>query len=101
MADILINGLELPTDGHCYLGIFSDGEIRKWDNFRREFVDTEATAIELPSHGRLVDADILQAMLSKWEEDARGRDNIELAYAYKTVREIIDDRDCVVEASNG
>ena len=96
--DVLIKGLALPTGGGSYhLTINSIGNVIKAERIGYHAY----TAIELPPHGRLIDAEKLQAVLYKWEEDARGRDNIELAYAYKTVREIIDDRDCVVEANNG
>ena len=68
MADILIKGMKLTEEGHCFLEIFSDGEVKKWDNFPRKFVDTEAIAIELPPHGRLVDID---KMIS---DSRKGRD---------------------------
>ena len=59
MADILIKGMELPKEGHYFLEVFYDGEIRRCSNPLEGFSNTEATAIELPPHGRLVDADVL------------------------------------------
>ena len=55
--DILIRNMEMPKEGHYYLEVFFDGEIRKCTNPLEGFVNTDATAIELPPHGRLVNLD--------------------------------------------
>ena len=100
MADLLINGLPLPKKGEAILAfIFPSGRVDyKYD---AEMATHRTTAIELSSHGRLIDAEKLQAVLLEWEELARCGGNFEFVNIYKTVREIIDDRDCVVGASNG
>lgn len=58
MADVLIKNMEMPKEGcHHTLSIYSDGsvEIGRRNNYR---------AIELPPHGRLIDAD---AEIKAWE----------------------------------
>ena len=63
MADILIKGMEMPKEGHYYLEIFCDGEIRRLDNISEGFRDTEATAVALPPHGRLISDTDVKALL--------------------------------------
>lgn len=56
MADILIKGMELPKEGNVYLIIGEDGVVSEKIGSMYH-VTTEA--IELPTHGRLIDADRL------------------------------------------
>lgn len=57
---IYFHGAEMPKDGN-HLVIFSDGEVwRDWERPKKI-----GTAIELPPHGRLIDADAFLAKLKK------------------------------------
>lgn len=60
MADILIKGLELPTEERISLSIYPNGIVVNHSTLKIE--KNRTTAIELPHHGRLVD-----------EEDLRNR----------------------------
>lgn len=59
--DVLIKGMEIPTKVNhpLFIRISSDGHIAKGDFLKGGFIETEAKAIELPPHGRLIDADKL------------------------------------------
>ena len=59
MADILIKGMEMSKgDIPLVLIIMSDGTVEEIDD-SDEINATDAKAIELPPHGRLIDADEL------------------------------------------
>ena len=62
MAEILITGMEMPKEVNhpLYIRILSDGHIAKWDSLNGRFIETEATAQELPTHGRLIDANFFK-----------------------------------------
>ena len=63
MSDLLIKGLGLPKEGcHHTLSIYDDGsvEIGSKNSYR---------AVELPPHGRLIDADKLREALLSDEDD--------------------------------
>lgn len=56
MSDVLIKNIEMPKETQCCYTIFPNGKvIVHWDGK----VLGEAKAIELPPHGRLIDADRL------------------------------------------
>lgn len=55
MADILIKGLELPTEERISLSIYPNGIVVNHSTLKVEKSRTKA--IELPPHGRLIDAD--------------------------------------------
>ena len=50
---VYIQGMEMPKDGVKHLCVYSDGTV--FDTM--EFQGPLAKAIELPPHGRLIDAD--------------------------------------------
>ena len=87
MADILIKGMELPKDGcHHTLSIYADGsvEIGRKNNYK---------AIEVPTHGRLIDAEELKNLIV-WA--ATCNNGLTLSYILK----LIDDASTtVLEAS--
>ena len=63
MADILIRGLSLPESGFLNIEIAADGSIwKKFDGL------LDATAIELPEHGDLIDRDALPKERVEWED---------------------------------
>lgn len=55
MSDILIRGIEMPTEEQSVItiNIYSDGIVTCYDD------DVERKAIPVPEHGRLIDADAL------------------------------------------
>lgn len=54
MSDVLIKNIEMPKETQCCYTIFPNGKvIVHWDGK----VLGEATAIELPPHGQLIDRD--------------------------------------------
>lgn len=57
MADILIKNMELPTEERIQLSIYPDGTVVNHSTFKVE--KNRTTAIELPEHGRLIDADVI------------------------------------------
>ena len=92
MADILIKGLDLPKDGHYYLEVFTDGEIRRCDNVAEGVVNTDSEAIELPSVGRWIDGQELKAFLKRKMCDVRcaeGKMNCDVCVV-STLFEVID-----------
>lgn len=52
---ILIKGMDMPKYGNVYIRIAPNGEVYVYDVYPTELHD----AIEIPKHGRLIDADKL------------------------------------------
>lgn len=63
MAGIYIPGVELPKEGH-WLIITHDGEVQYVD-FTNPYRVLPEKAMEVPNHGKLVDADVLADRLEK------------------------------------
>lgn len=63
MADVLIKGIEMPKEGRLVLAICPNGSLYRY--FGKDGVEKAQEAllhcevIELPEHGRLIDADEL------------------------------------------
>jgi len=57
--DVLIKGLALPKKGESCINlkIYSDGTVYEIGMYSGEIIPNKAKAIELPPHGRLIDAD--------------------------------------------
>ena len=57
--DILIKDLAIPEDGayDYHLTIRSDGKVEGWQQVGQRIVRIHSWAVEVPPHGRLVDAD--------------------------------------------
>lgn len=85
MAEILIKGMEMPKDisNPLHISIFSNGSV--WITHEGK---TEATAQELPPHGRLIDAD---ALIDKVLDDGQPR--------YCSMVKMIQNAPTVLEAS--
>lgn len=68
--DILIKNMTLPKKGNLLMvAIFSDGSV-DWKR-KDEMKTHRTTAIELPPHGRLIDADeLLASDAIDWGEEA-------------------------------
>ena len=95
MADILIKGLALPKNYPYRLSIEADGTVTE------HTIGAKATAIELRSHGRLVDGDRLIDIL---EEAICKLDDKEMQYmaiAYQRIVDVLNHIEPFVEASNG
>ena len=68
MADILIMGMEMPKNGRITIQIGSDGAIYTVGDCKitKEKYEKDYILLEVPDHGRLIDADKLKAY---WEPD--------------------------------
>ena len=55
MSDVLIKGMKMPKDNPVTINIYRDGS---WVN---AYTKENGEAIEVPPHGRLIDADALTA----------------------------------------
>lgn len=93
---IIITGLEMPTERESFkLTIKYNGTI----------LDTEtgmqvAEAHELPTHGRLIDADALRTLYEKWHsEEQLGVDIDDCHVPIPVIRQNIDDAPTVIPAS--
>lgn len=104
---ILIKGLSLPTDGSIEIQVFSEGKAIKsgytvrvngMDYYQPTIGETTAVdAIELPPHGRLIDADALDtSVLQAGFSYAITRRK--LRYTAGEVREKIANAPTVIEA---
>lgn len=63
--DILIKGMEMPKEVNhpLFIRILSDGHIEKGDFLKGGFIETDAKAIEVPPHGRLIDENDLVRLI--------------------------------------
>lgn len=92
MADILIKNMEMPKEGcHHTLSIYSDGsvEIGSRNNYM---------AIELPPHGRLIDADVFFRRVQKQTIKLFGEKSKEYSY-FLDILDMIKSAPTVLEAS--
>ena len=58
MSDLLIKNMYMPTDDVLRIEIYPDGKVRRivgWAISEKR----DSTAVEVPPHGRLIDADEL------------------------------------------
>ena len=60
---IYVPGIKLPKEGDCII-VYSDGEV--WGDGKP--IGKVGTAVELPPHGRLIDADALKNK-HHWTDD--------------------------------
>lgn len=74
---ILITGIDMPRHG-MVINIYSDGRVA---NHFDEFLETIATAVPVPPHGRLVDADALVKMFKEKAAEHGGLGGIMVALA--------------------
>lgn len=59
MAEILIRGMEMPCKGTHLLEVWNDGEKVIVYGHHKEYKGEPFNLVELPEHGRLIDADKL------------------------------------------
>jgi len=84
MADILIKGLKLPEKANeLRLIIHPNGQVL----IVKQTYWEETEAIEIPDHGRLIDADVLMVEFEKAENscDQHGR---EFSYSFRSAGEL-------------
>lgn len=86
--DVLIKNMELPKKGTVELTIYEDGHVLYEQDDGQYIEMGDATAIELPPHGRIGDLDKLAE-----EFDGHG------LYLEEEVKKIIDFFPIVLEAS--
>lgn len=62
---ILIRGMEMPTgERPVHIEIHRDGTVIQWKLYESD--EIIGTAVEVPPHGRLIDADALLKDARKW-----------------------------------
>ena len=99
MNNILIQNMELPKINHpTMISIRSDGSIQKIDMLNECFVDIESKAVALPSHGRLVDADVFWKRLQKQTMALWGEKSKEYQY-FLDVMDMVKSAPTIVEAT--
>ena len=60
---VYIKGMEMPTCGHTTIRIYADGTVEHEHTERKL-----GTAVPVPAHGRLIDADALTVKLQRHRE---------------------------------
>ncbi len=110
MADILIRGMEMPKDGHVIVRIYANGDVCEptpcpgvWGKVAR--------VTPLPEgHGRLIDADALQAKFEMMENASAGhgrpysfsfKDGGEMCAEWWTVQDALAREPTIVPAEGG
>ena len=111
MADILIRGMEMPKDRSLWLLIRPDGTVFKIKDNDKLGLPKEGAAIFLPEgHGRLIDADALQAKFELMEnalaEHGRPysfafKDGGEMCAEWWTVQDALSREPTIVPAEGG
>lgn len=69
MADLIIRGMEMPTEHRTEVLIFKNGFVAYYDVFGHYLGQAKATPLPA-GHGRLIDADdLIDEMCLAWEYD--------------------------------
>ena len=63
MADILIRGMEMPTDSRVKLLVFPNGYVGIYDVYGKYLANARAIPLQ-EGHGRLGDLDALEELLN-------------------------------------
>lgn len=96
---ILIKGMEMPTgERPVHIEIHRDGTVIQWKLYESD--EIIGTAVEVPPHGRLINADLLGNIL-KDRAEAEWNKNVSplsWSYAYECLMDILDDMPTVIEA---
>ena len=92
---ILIKGMEMPTEGYRLILIHADGTVQTTDG--------ETTAVPVPEHGRLIDADALMLKIKDYIEeyddlDENGYHNLKWC-AMKEVEMAIEDAPTIISSA--
>ena len=87
---VYIKGMDMPHEGYREIRVYPNGEVKVLSYFSDRY---KAKAVEIPKHGRLIDADALKA---EW---IRGENDSETDKAWiTTVRRSINDAPTVIES---
>ena len=107
---VLVKGMEMPKNCFCCSMSHLEGERlfcrRLKDEVLRRKVDPDCPLIELPPHGRLIDADAFKAMLIDALDDARDEfirhdDFLKAKKVTESLLMDIDEVPTVIEAEEG
>lgn len=95
---VYIKGMEMPTCGHTTIRIYADGTVEHEHTERKL-----GTAVPVPPHGRLIDADaLIDAIIAKHIRHERNR---ELVFAVVEIKQdladIINELPTFIEAEEG
>lgn len=86
---IYISGMEMPTKAKDeVITIYPDGTVLKY-SLDSDFHNAKSRAIEVPPHGRLIDADNL---------DKRDRGNNSQRIMWSNIRQIVAEADTIIPA---
>ena len=70
MSEILIKGMDLPKEGRVSLiAVFSNGDVKYIDSETFSSFYLPQKAIEVPTHGRLGDLDLVEEWMRKKHKD--------------------------------
>lgn len=90
--DVLIKNMEMPKEGFIRLILEPNGTVKKINLFNEAVIQTDAKAIELPPHGRLIDVEPIEKEVKTWT--SAGLDKYDFLYE-------LDHAEVVVEANYG
>lgn len=95
MSDVLIKGMGMPKDNDYLLLIIQNGKVHKAISCGHLTTDemNVAKAVELPPHGRLIDADVLKGSLSRVPSKGIR------TYFFAEVGQFIDEAPTILEAN--
>ena len=104
---ILIKGMKMPTCcGLCDMFALGLSRCKITDNysphpFARGLLEN-CPLVEIPPHGRLIDADNLRSLYEEWEDDEENGIYIdEYSVAIPVIRQNIDDMPTIIEEDGG
>ena len=96
---IYIPGMEMPDYGYVCLKVFANGEVLMTKEHRGALVitginDKVGTAVSVPPHGRLIDADVLMELYADADEMPLGKMKVPIA----VIRQNIVDMPTIIPA---
>lgn len=74
MREILITGMKMPKEGFIRLIIEPNGTVKEINLYNETVIPTEAKAIEVPTHGRLINAYSLAVKVAEAQDRIRGKE---------------------------
>ena len=89
---ILIKGMEMPKDKEIILRIDEEGQVY---NIYGEYPTKIYEDIEIPPHGRLIDADALNELIDSGDDI----DFSEVPETKYAIMQMVDEQDTILEAS--
>lgn len=98
---VYIENIHMPEDGEhpLWISLHSDGTVEynanKGDGWQM------TTAIPVPPHGRLINADALIAKLNMMIAMAFGEGNTAFHFAYRSLGKVVENAPTIIEAEEG